>query len=68
MVLDREDAGYLAEAARGEEEWISRFRERNKHQVWLTEYDVEAGFVGTLAAESLWSREVEATDIVSARL
>jgi salicylate hydroxylase len=57
MDLDGTDARYLAEAGSDEDEWIRRFQERNKNQLWLTEHDVEAEFVKTFAAESLWSRE-----------
>jgi hypothetical protein len=68
MELDVTDARHLAKAGSDEDEWIRRFQERNKNQLWLTEHDVEAEFVKTLAAESLWSREVGVTDTVSVRL
>jgi hypothetical protein len=59
MVLDVENAAYLAEAAGNEDEWIRRFRKQYKSQVWLTEHDVEAEFAKTLAAETLWLKEID---------
>ncbi|RDL35179.1 Uncharacterized protein BP5553_07110 [Venustampulla echinocandica] len=48
--LDGADGSYISEAADDEEEWIRRFQERHRNQLWLTEHDVEAEFVKTLAA------------------
>jgi salicylate hydroxylase len=68
MTLDVKEGAYLAEAGSDEEEWMRRFRERYKSQAWMKEHDVEAEFVKTLAAEPLWSRDVEAIKIESASL
>lgn len=66
--LDSVDAAYIAQAANDEAEWIRRFQDRHKNQLWMTEYDVEAAFVETLASEAHWSKEVDGEDSVTARL
>ena len=64
MELDRDDAAFLAEAASDEKEWIRRFSQSHKNQLWLTEHDVEAEFIKTLAAEAHWSQNVEIMDAI----
>ncbi|TVY20501.1 6-hydroxynicotinate 3-monooxygenase [Lachnellula arida] len=66
--LDGVDAAYIAQAASDEAQWIRRFQERHKNQLWMTEHDVEAAFVNTLASEAHWSKEDDREDLVTARL
>lgn len=68
MGLDGEDAAYIAEAADNEAAWVRRFQERHKNQLWLTEHDVEAAFISTLAAEPHWSRKLDPEESLAARL
>ncbi|TVY93393.1 hypothetical protein LAWI1_G001126 [Lachnellula willkommii] len=66
--LDGVDAAYIAQAASDEAQWIRKFQERHKNQLWMTEHDVEAAFVNTLASEAHWSKEDNREDSVTARL